>query len=83
MCFFGNEQKREKEDSIKQLEVIVTLLRFQQANFARWEPAHGSFNFRHPWKQYLKIGAAMRNCGFCIESLSSSINSEVQVNPLV
>ncbi|RZC69637.1 hypothetical protein C5167_032758 [Papaver somniferum] len=28
-----------------------------QANFARWEPAHGNFGFRHPWTQYLKIGA--------------------------
>ncbi|PSS03924.1 Aluminum-activated malate transporter like [Actinidia chinensis var. chinensis] len=49
------------------------------ANFARWEPAHGPFNFRHPWKQYLKIGAAMRNCSCCVESLSSCINSEIQI----
>ncbi|KAA8516200.1 hypothetical protein F0562_019379 [Nyssa sinensis] len=48
------------------------------ANFARWEPAHGHFNFRHPWKQYLKIGAAMRNCACCIETLNGRINSEIQ-----
>ncbi|KAM4094832.1 hypothetical protein ACB094_06G224500 [Castanea mollissima] len=48
------------------------------ANFARWEPAHGRFNFRHPWKQYLKIGASMRNCAYCIEALNSCINSEIQ-----
>lgn len=52
---------------------------FQQANFARWEPTHGNFNFGHPWKQYLKIGAAMRNCACCVESLSSCMNSEIQV----
>ncbi|BBH03507.1 Aluminium activated malate transporter family protein [Prunus dulcis] len=40
------------------------------ANFARWEPAHGRFNFRHPWKQYLKIGASMRDCAYCIEALN-------------
>ncbi|KAJ4952270.1 hypothetical protein NE237_029102 [Protea cynaroides] len=48
------------------------------ANLARWEPAHGRFNFSHPWKQYLKIGAAMRNCACCIEALNGCINSEVQ-----
>ncbi|XP_022721831.1 aluminum-activated malate transporter 10-like [Durio zibethinus] len=46
------------------------------ANFGRWEPSHGQFNFRHPWKQYLKIGASMRCCAYCIEALSSCINSE-------
>ncbi|GFY90198.1 aluminum activated malate transporter family protein [Actinidia rufa] len=48
------------------------------ANFARWEPTHGRFYFRHPWKQYLKIGAAMRGCACCVESLSSCINSEIK-----
>ncbi|XVF10339.1 hypothetical protein REPUB_Repub07fG0174300 [Reevesia pubescens] len=53
------------------------------ANFARWEPSHGQFNFRHPWKQYLKIGAAMRSCAYCIEALSSCINSENQAADLI
>ncbi|KDO76671.1 hypothetical protein CISIN_1g011750mg [Citrus sinensis] len=48
------------------------------ANFARWEPAHGRFNFRHPWKQYLKVGAAVRRCAYCIEALNACINSENQ-----
>ncbi|GAB4861566.1 hypothetical protein Ancab_036759 [Ancistrocladus abbreviatus] len=48
------------------------------ANFARWEPAHGNFTFRYPWKQYLKIGAAARNCAYCIDNLDSCINSEMQ-----
>ncbi|KAF2298040.1 hypothetical protein GH714_007572 [Hevea brasiliensis] len=48
------------------------------ANFARWEPPHGCFSFKHPWKQYPKIGAAMRNCAYCIEALSSCIDSETQ-----
>ncbi|CAL5206860.1 unnamed protein product [Lathyrus oleraceus] len=46
------------------------------ANFARWEPPHGRFNFRHPWKQYLKIGATMRRCASCIEALNGCIDSE-------
>ncbi|RWW12523.1 hypothetical protein BHE74_00047424 [Ensete ventricosum] len=50
-----------------------------QANLARWEPAHGRFGFRHPWKQYLKVAAAMRNCAYCVEALHGCINSEAKV----
>ncbi|GLJ55829.1 hypothetical protein SUGI_1198710 [Cryptomeria japonica] len=46
------------------------------ANFARWEPAHGPFGFRYPWVQYLKIGAAMRYCAYCVEALNGCLNSE-------
>ncbi|KAI3693712.1 hypothetical protein L1987_76663 [Smallanthus sonchifolius] len=49
------------------------------ANFARWEPAHGHFNFRHPWKNYLKIGASSRSCAYCIETLTSCMKSKNQV----
>ncbi|KAI3449288.1 hypothetical protein Pfo_005953 [Paulownia fortunei] len=48
------------------------------ANFARWEPAHGGFNFGHPWKAYLKVGASLRSCAYCIEALNGSINSDTQ-----
>ncbi|KAK9926379.1 hypothetical protein M0R45_023612 [Rubus argutus] len=53
------------------------------ANFARWEPAHGRFNFRHPWKQYLKIGASMRACAYCIDALDCCVNSENEVPELI
>ncbi|KAL0730867.1 hypothetical protein Bca4012_026961 [Brassica carinata] len=48
------------------------------ANLARWEPAHGCFNFRHPWQQYVKIGAAMRRCAYCLENLSICMNYETE-----
>ncbi|KAL6131116.1 hypothetical protein ACLB2K_069494 [Fragaria x ananassa] len=48
------------------------------ANFARWEPAHGGFNFYHPWKQYLKIGASLRSSAYCIEALRGCMDSESQ-----
>ncbi|XP_060673975.1 aluminum-activated malate transporter 10 [Ziziphus jujuba] len=48
------------------------------ANFARWEPPHGRFNFRHPWRQYLKIGTSLRSCAYCIEALNSCLDSENQ-----
>ncbi|XP_042479944.1 aluminum-activated malate transporter 10-like [Macadamia integrifolia] len=53
------------------------------ANFARWEPAHGQFNFSHPWNQYLKIGASLRTCACCMEALNGCINSEVQAPDFV
>ncbi|KAF3442748.1 hypothetical protein FNV43_RR16665 [Rhamnella rubrinervis] len=46
------------------------------ANFARWEPGHGRFLFRHPWKQYLKVGALARQCAYHIETLNSHINAD-------
>ncbi|KAB5552932.1 hypothetical protein DKX38_010243 [Salix brachista] len=49
------------------------------ANLARWEPGHGRFGFRHPWKQYLKIGALSRQCAYQIEILNGYINSDNQV----
>ncbi|XP_021611233.1 aluminum-activated malate transporter 10 [Manihot esculenta] len=48
------------------------------ANFARWEPSHGRFNFRHPWKQYLEVGASLRSCANCIQTLNGFMNSEIQ-----
>ncbi|PSS15863.1 Aluminum-activated malate transporter like [Actinidia chinensis var. chinensis] len=51
------------------------------ANFAWWEPCHGSFQFRHPWKQYLKIGALTRKCAYQMDTLSANINSNVQTPP--
>ncbi|KAK8618132.1 hypothetical protein V6N13_116003 [Hibiscus sabdariffa] len=53
------------------------------ANFARWEPPHGKFNFRYPWKQYLKIGSSMRSCAYCIEALNSCIDSKNQAAKLI
>lgn len=50
-----------------------------QANFARWEPGHGRFRFRHPWKQYLKVGASMRSCASCIDALLGCVNLENKV----
>lgn len=55
------------------------ILHLMQANLARWEPRHGRFGFRHPWKQYLKIGSLSRQCAYQIEALDAYINSHNQV----
>lgn len=83
--FNGNgDDNKSDDDQNKKLQGYICVLNSKateesMANFARWEPTHGNFNFGHPWKQYLKIGAAMRNCACCVESLNSCINSEIQV----
>ncbi|XP_009600330.3 aluminum-activated malate transporter 10 [Nicotiana tomentosiformis] len=73
----------DEKDSSKRLQGYRCVLNSKaaeesMANFARWEPAHGKFNFRHPWKQYLKIGASMRSCAYCIETLHGGINSNTE-----
>ncbi|XVE75863.1 hypothetical protein DITRI_Ditri12bG0125700 [Diplodiscus trichospermus] len=50
------------------------------ANFARWEPGHGRFRLRHPWKQYLKIGALARQCAYLIEAVNGCIHSDIQAS---
>ncbi|XP_015078567.1 aluminum-activated malate transporter 2-like [Solanum pennellii] len=49
------------------------------ANFARWEPRHGKFRYRHPWGRYLEIGGIARDCAFRIHALNDYLNYETQV----
>ncbi|GLT81949.1 hypothetical protein SLE2022_003710 [Rubroshorea leprosula] len=51
------------------------------ANFARWEPGHGRFKFRHPWKYYLKIGSLTRQCACRIEALNGYLEADIQGKP--
>ncbi|OMO95014.1 Aluminum-activated malate transporter [Corchorus capsularis] len=48
------------------------------ANLARWEPGHGRFRFRYPWKNYLKVGNLTRECAYKIEALNNYLNSKIQ-----
>lgn len=49
---------------------ITQELLLLQVNLARWEPAHGRFYFRHPWKEYHELGDLLRSYAYCIDSLS-------------
>ncbi|KAJ6425129.1 hypothetical protein OIU84_025825 [Salix udensis] len=48
------------------------------ANFAAWEPGHGRFPFRHPWKLYLRVGTLARECAYRIEALNGYLNADFQ-----
>ncbi|KAF8667399.1 hypothetical protein HU200_053082 [Digitaria exilis] len=41
--------------------------------FAKWEPIHGKFRFRHPWNQYQKLGALCRQCTSSMDALASFV----------
>ncbi|KAK3015832.1 hypothetical protein RJ639_006009, partial [Escallonia herrerae] len=48
------------------------------ANFAWWEPSHGQFTLRHPWKLYLKVTVLVRQCSYQVETLNGYINYELK-----
>ncbi|CAL0310009.1 unnamed protein product [Lupinus luteus] len=50
------------------------------ANLARWEPGHGGFRLRHPWKQYLEIGTLVRQCAYRLETLNAYLYPEIQAS---
>uniref|UniRef100_A0A7N0RAS2 Aluminum-activated malate transporter n=1 Tax=Kalanchoe fedtschenkoi TaxID=63787 RepID=A0A7N0RAS2_KALFE len=84
----NGDPNKEGEDQIRKLQGYKCVLNSKaaedsMANFARWEPPHGHFNFRHPWKQYLKIGTAIRSCAYCIETLTGCVDFGVQTSDLL
>ncbi|XP_050226995.1 aluminum-activated malate transporter 10 [Mercurialis annua] len=83
--FNSNESDEESDKKILGYKCVLSSKASEEsmANFAKWEPAHGNFGFKHPWKQYPKIGASMRNCAYCIEALTSCILSENQAPDLI
>ncbi|CAN7089203.1 aluminum-activated malate transporter 10 isoform X2 [Brassica rapa] len=76
-----NENEDETNLKVQGFKCVLNSKGIEEAmaNLARWEPAHGSFNFRHPWQQYVKIGAAMCRCAYCLENLSICMNYETEV----
>ncbi|KAF8039376.1 hypothetical protein BT93_B1798 [Corymbia citriodora subsp. variegata] len=83
---FGDEYLRESEDSDSNQDkllfreyksVLETKSKEESlAIFASWEPCHGRFRFRHPWKQCLKIGASIRRCAYRIEALDGYLTTK-------
>eukprot|EP01018_Ginkgo_biloba_P007877 Gb_16081 [translate_table: standard] len=53
------------------------------ATFASWEPRHGRFHFRYPWKQYLNIGTTLRQCVYSLVALHGCVRSEIQAPPSI
>ncbi|KAI3706560.1 hypothetical protein L6452_24386 [Arctium lappa] len=77
---FGDEYYRTSEGDKSFLTAYKSVLNSKAteeslANFAWWEVGHGKFLFRHPWKQYLKIGVSTRQCAYNIEALNGHLDA--------
>ncbi|XP_059311383.1 aluminum-activated malate transporter 2-like [Lycium ferocissimum] len=74
------EESKDAKKSLVEYKSVLNSKNTEEAlaNFARWEPGHGQFKYRHPWKQYLKIGGLIRQCACRIDALNCYINSEIK-----
>ncbi|KAJ1270934.1 hypothetical protein BS78_06G089000 [Paspalum vaginatum] len=75
---FGENATGDNLESKAFLQVYKSVLNSKASedslsNFAKWEPGHGKFGFRHPWTQYQKLGALSRKCASSMEALASYV----------
>ncbi|PIN10649.1 putative membrane protein [Handroanthus impetiginosus] len=75
-----NGNNEENRASMKEYKSVLTSKGVEDSlvNFAKWEPRHGKFRYRHPWDQYLKIGSLARECAYKIDALNAYLNSDVE-----
>ncbi|KAJ6873054.1 hypothetical protein NC651_032029 [Populus alba x Populus x berolinensis] len=81
-CIAGYFTGSSDGDSCKKMEGYKFVLNSKaaedsMAGFARWEPAHGRFNFRHPWNQYLKAPEHLKRYLSDVSNTLSSYASHV------
>eukprot|EP00258_Populus_trichocarpa_P024964 XP_024440983.1 aluminum-activated malate transporter 10 [Populus trichocarpa] len=81
-CIAGYFTGSSDGDSCKKMEGYKFVLNSKaaedsMAGFTRWEPAHGRFNFRHPWNQYLKAPEHLKRYLSDVSNTLSSYASHV------
>ncbi|KAA8535802.1 hypothetical protein F0562_030797 [Nyssa sinensis] len=76
----GDSESKDNKSSLEGYKSVLNSKSTEESwvNFAKWEPRHGRFRYRHPWDQYLKIGTLTRQCAYRIEDLNNYLNSEIQ-----
>ncbi|KAJ3700447.1 hypothetical protein LUZ61_004152 [Rhynchospora tenuis] len=83
---FGEKANFESLEGKPFLQVYKSVLNSKATedslcNFAKWEPCHGNFSFRHPWKQYQNVGGLIRQCAASMDALSSYLTSFSKTKP--
>ncbi|KAL5763671.1 hypothetical protein ACOSP7_016023 [Xanthoceras sorbifolium] len=87
---FGNEyftsedgDSKDAKSSMQEYKTVLNSKNSEEslANFAKWEPGHGRFQFRHPWNHYLKVGNLTRQCAYQIDALNGYLNTQIQTSP--
>ncbi|CAK7332021.1 unnamed protein product [Dovyalis caffra] len=78
----GDEESKDDKKILEGYKSVINSKNIEEslANFAAWEPGHGRFQFRHPWKQYLKVGTLARECAYRIEALNGYLNADIQAS---
>ncbi|KAG5253524.1 aluminum-activated malate transporter [Salix suchowensis] len=76
----GGEACKDDKEILEGYKCVLNSKKSEEslANYAAWEPPHGRFPFRHPWKLYLKIGTLARECAYRIEALNGYLNADMQ-----
>ncbi|XP_010685434.2 aluminum-activated malate transporter 2 [Beta vulgaris subsp. vulgaris] len=76
----NGEKAKEEKSFLQQYKSVLGTKSTEEtmANLASWEPSHGKIKFRHPWKQYLKIGALTRHCAYRVDALKNCLYSDIQ-----
>nr|BAN78902.1 aluminum-activated malate transporter 1 [Holcus lanatus]BAN78903.1 aluminum-activated malate transporter 1 [Holcus lanatus] len=76
-CFGENTgtDNLEGKDFLEEYKSVLNSKATEDAlcTFAKWEPRHGKFRFRHPWSQYQKLGTLCRQCASSMEALASYV----------
>ncbi|CAM0904695.1 unnamed protein product [Alopecurus aequalis] len=76
-CFGENTVTNNLEgtDFLQQYKSVINSKSIEDSlcTFAKWEPRHGKFRFRHPWSQYQKLGTLCRQCASSMETLASYV----------
>ncbi|GMP91955.1 hypothetical protein CsSME_00042405 [Camellia sinensis var. sinensis] len=84
--YFKKQSNGESKDDKALLQGYKSVLNSKSteeswANFAKWEPRHGKFRYRHPWEKYLRIGSLTRQCACRIDALNTYLNSDLKACP--